>query len=107
VENVLNMPISPTAVGIVIIAVLALCLFKSNKQKGKQTNNQQSKTKTEPAQKVTENKQITPEILAVITAAVASTMQTRNTYRIRTIKRIDMSPNWKMISKSEQIKANN
>jgi len=41
-------------------------------------------------------KKLTPEVVAVITAAVVSTINIGNTYKITAIKRInhDLSPNW-------------
>lgn len=101
--NIFSIPISPIAVGGVFTAILILCLFLSNKRKDKHINNQFVITKKESIQEaITENDQITPEILAVIAAAVASVMQTSNSYQIKTIKRVDNNPNWKMISRFEQ-----
>lgn len=101
-ENVLYMPISPIVVSLVLITMVILGLLLSNKRKAQQTNNQ-IETKIEPTQEaIIEKDQIAPEIIAVIAAAVATTMETSNRYQIKTIKRIDNNLNWKMISRFEQ-----
>ena len=47
--------------------------------------------------------EIAPEVLAVIIATVASTINTRSIYKIATIKRADydLSPNWIRLGREE------
>ena len=68
-----------------------------------QVNKVAAPTIEKPVQSV--KAELTPEIIAVITAAVASTMNSpRNTYTITTIKRADydLSPSWSRLGRYEQ-----
>ncbi|WP_028307851.1 OadG family protein [Desulfitibacter alkalitolerans] len=101
--------------GVVIIALTLLAVLTASMSKilaDKQANPKKDFEKTnkvsaptikEPVQTEQEG-ELTPEILAVITAAAASTINTRSTYKITTIKRInhDLSPNWRRLGRYEQ-----
>lgn len=106
-ENLINMPIPPAISGIVLIAVLAFCLYMANnKTRAKiekpqlQAQAQIQETQEQPNKK---NDEIPKETIAVIAAAVAAVLNTRSSYKITTIKRIEKNPNWKMINRYEQL----
>lgn len=100
-ENLVNIPIPPIIIGVVLVGILVVCLFLNNKKKDEQMNSPKELQKTETIQESTlGNNEITPDILAVITAAVASVIS--NPYQIKTIKRIDNNQNWKMSNRFEQ-----
>jgi len=91
--------------GVVVIALTLLAVLTASMSKilaDKQANPVSAPTIEEPVQTEQEG-ELTPEILAVITAA-ASTINTRSTYKITTIKRInhDLSPNWSRLGRYEQ-----
>ncbi len=72
---------------------------KAKKEKS-QTTKVTMPTREEP---VKTEEDISPQTIAIITAAVAA-LNTRSTYRVTTIKRIesDLSPSWTNLARQEQ-----
>lgn len=110
----LGIQVMVIGMGVVLVALTLLAVLTASmskiladkeptpKKDFEKTNKVAAPTIQEPVQTEQEG-EITPEILAVITAA-ASTMNTRKTYQIITIKRInhDLSPNWSRLGRYEQ-----
>jgi hypothetical protein len=96
------MPISPIVASLGLIIILMLALVISTKTGHKQANHQVQMGKELQQEEIIDNNQISPEILAVISAALVSTMGTSTSYQIKAIKRIDNNLNWKMITRFEQ-----
>jgi len=104
-ENLVNMQVPPVIIGIIAVALSLLDLFVSKIQNKDETKTPEIK----PVEKTTvpgAKAEITPEILAVITAAVAHTMNKgRSSYKITTIKRIDLNSGWNKLAKMEQVQS--
>lgn len=111
----LGMQVVLVGMGVVLAALTLLAVLTTSmskiladtqpnpKKDFEKTNKVSAPTIQEPVQ-TEQEEELTPEILAVITAAVASTMDKKSTYKITTIKRInhDLSPNWTRIGRYEQ-----
>ncbi len=111
---ILGIQVALVGMGVVIIALAGLAIFTwamskvlgDKKPKHlrdfQEVNKVAAPTMEQPVQ--TAQGELTPELLAVITAAVASTMHSRTTYTITTIKRVDydLSPSWSKLGRYEQ-----
>lgn len=95
---------------IILCIVLYSRLVQGRAQKPKSDENKANKSDNSAEKPVSENKalpadNINPELLAVITAAVAASMHGTNTgYTVRTIKRIGhTTPIWNVAGRNEYI----
>jgi sodium pump decarboxylase gamma subunit len=116
-ENItLGIQVAMIGMGVVFVTLIILAFFTAGMSKmltsaGKvkkeieQTYNAAAPTLEEVVQHV-QQEEITSNIHAVITAAVAAVLNSRNTYRIKTIKRIDsdLNSSWNRLIKHEQLK---
>ncbi len=107
-ENLFTIQIPPLLLILVVIIMgMAYVIIAKNQnhKKQKSTATRKLEIATKNPEKIEQEEGLTLQTLAVITAAVAATINTRNSYTITTIKRLDydLSPNWNMASKQDQM----
>ncbi|KUO49519.1 MAG: hypothetical protein APF76_03140 [Desulfitibacter sp. BRH_c19] len=111
---VLGMEVSLIGMGVVIVALGILFMLtrsmskvlinhKNRSEKGIEEVSKSLATTIEEPSQLDKEEQISSEIIVAIATAVASTINSRSTYRIRTIKRIDydLSPSWSRLGRTE------